>query len=270
MEELEREIKILNIDVELFKKKMSDIGAVFKSDNIQEIFVYDLMTIYSRFCDATNSISDENQYKVYKDKLRILFQELDILTSKEQKEKILEITGTSNLMDILKFGDSELFEILSNNNLNAIIRDFGVNTNKWIRLRRTGNVSTLTIKHIMDGGLERDEIAIQQVTEIEMEIPSIEVGNAILQQMGYAFRNFQEKRRISYIFGNLNIELDMWPMIPPYIEIEGNDKEEIIEMGKLLGYKTEDFLSCNTEEIFKRYGLDIYKYRELRLEDNKK
>ena len=38
-----------------------------------------------------------------------------------------------------------------------------------------------------------------------MEVPSIESGNTILEQLGFSFRNYQEKKRNTYILDDIEI-----------------------------------------------------------------
>ena len=67
-----------------------------------------------------------------------------------------------------------------------IIKQFSINPNKWIRLRETNGKTTITIKHILNEELQAEYgTKMQPVLETEMEVPSIESGNAILEQLGF-------------------------------------------------------------------------------------
>ena len=111
---------------------------------------------------------------------------------------------------------------------------------------------------------------MQPVMETEIEIPSIESGNAILEQLGFSFRNYQEKKRTRYILDNAEIDIDSWPLIPPYLEIEGESDEQIESLIKKLGLSDKEIVSCNTAEVYEKYGLDIYQYRQLKFNENDK
>ena len=54
-------------------------------------------------------------------------------------------------------------------------------------------------------------------------------------------------------------------MIPPYAEIEGESDEQIDKIVQRLNLSDKEIVSCNTSEVYKKYGIDIYQYRELRL-----
>ena len=73
---------------------------------------------------------------------------------------------------------------------------------------------------------------VQAVGELEINTSSFEETNSILESIGIVKRSYQEKIRYSYKFDGANIEIDVWPMLKPYIEIECDDIsiiENIIE-----------------------------------------
>ena len=88
--------------------------------------------------------------------------------------------------------------------------------------------------------------------------------NLLLEKLGYLNKGYQENKRISYILNNVEIEIDFWPKIPPYLEIEGKSIEEVENIIKLLGYKTSQTTSINTTDIYKKYGIDIENIRDLK------
>ena len=55
--------------------------------------------------------------------------------------------------------------------------------------------TTLTIKHI----LKNDQSGIQQMKETEIVVDSFEETNELLENLGFYYRCYQEKRRIKYI-----------------------------------------------------------------------
>ena len=125
-----------------------------------------------------------------------------------------------------------------------------------------------TIKHILNPDLkEEGDSQIQRVMETEMEVPSIEDGNAILEQLGFNFRNYQEKMRTTYEVDGVEVDVDTWPMIPTYVEIENDSEDTIYQMIKKLGLEGKRRVSCNTAAVYRMYGIDIYQYRELKFEN---
>ena len=89
--------------------------------------------------------------------------------------------------------------------------------NKWIRLRTNGIESTLTIKEIKD-------YQIDGTKELEIIVDDFDKTNQILEELGYHPRSIQENKRIRYILDDVEIDIDTWPGIPTYVEVEGKSK----------------------------------------------
>ena len=275
MSKIEKEIKILDIEIEQLKRKLDILGANLKNDGIQKIYVYDLPSIYARFYDCMMQLdkcSKPYDIEICKNKLKTLFLEIDNLLTKKQQENLFTAIGYKHLKDILSISDINRFKnVLSTSEVIKIIKQFSINPNKWIRLRETNGKTTITIKHILNEELQAEYgTKMQPVLETEMEVPSIERGNAILEQLGFSFRNYQEKKRTTYVLDNTEIDIDSWPLIPPYLEIEGESDEQINKIVQKLELSYKEMVSCNTAEVYKKYGIDIYQFRELRFEEKNK
>lgn len=275
MSNIEKEIKILDINVGQIKKKLESLGAVLKNDGIQKIYVYDLPSIFSRYFDCIMQLSKCSKpydIDICKNKLKELLVEIDNLITDEQRLTIAKAIGQEQLNSILMIGDPiKLKEVLTTPQIIEIIKTLGINPNKWVRLRETNGKTTITIKHILNQRLQANlGTKMQPVLETEMEVPSINSGNALLEQLGFSFRNYQEKKRTTYILDGTEIDIDSWPLIPPYIEIEGKSDSQINDMVNRLGLVNKEQVSCNTAEVYKKYGIDLYKFRELRFKEKER
>ena len=129
---------------------------------------------------------------------------------------------------------------------------------KWIRLRTNGTVTTLTYKDIVSN-------TVDGTKELEIEVESFEKTNEFLERIGFKNRNYQENERIQYILNGVEIDIDSWPMIPPYMEIEGESEEEIINLKKILNIDETKVTTLNCDDIYKQiYKIDISKIKELK------
>ena len=133
-----------------------------------------------------------------------------------------------------------------------------VQKDKWIRLRTNGIETTLTYKDI-----ESD--TIDGTKEVEFKVDSFEVANEFLNKIGFIARSYQENKRIQYTLDNVEIDIDTWPMIPTYLEIEGNSEEEVNNMVKKLGLSNLKITALNCDDIYREfYNIDISKIEELK------
>lgn len=129
---------------------------------------------------------------------------------------------------------------------------------KWIRLRTNGKTTTLTYKDIVSN-------TIDGTREVEFEVSDFETANEFLERIGFKNRGYQENKRIQYILDGVEIDIDTWPMIPTYMEIEGKTKEEVINIQELLNINKEKVTALNCDDIYKQvYGIDISKMEELK------
>lgn len=64
---------------------------------------------------------------------------------------------------------------------------------------------------------------------------------------------------------NIEIDIDSWPMIPTYLEIEAKDEKQINNMVKKLSLDTTKIITLNCDDIYKQiYNIDISKIKELK------
>ncbi|WP_406112953.1 class IV adenylate cyclase [Kitasatospora purpeofusca] len=120
----------------------------------------------------------------------------------------------------------------------------------WVRLRDTGRDITLCVKEIHSD-------AIDGVTETETTVGDFDATNTLLGKLGYRPKAYQENRRSSWTLGGAAIEIDQWPLIPPYLEIEGDSAEHVHATALALGLPLDELTSENTTKVYRRYGIDI-------------
>ena len=261
MGRMELEVKVLNINEEDMIQKIEYLGGKFVEKSTQYLYTYDLPTIYGRFIDILTQLNNpesEMKKEVAISKLKLLFFEIDNLLTEENKAELESIIKINNLTSLLE--KDNLIEILNEKELVNFLEKFHNNSKKWIRLRKTNKKTTLTVKHI----LADNDTSLQQMMETEMEVPSIKEANDFLQALGYSHKSYQEKRRISYILDNHEIDIDTWPGLSTYMEIEGESEEDLNKILNLLGYSIKDTVSCTVDEIYKNLGIDSLNIRELK------
>lgn len=256
----EKEIKILNISVPDTEKILRDIGSKFIFKTKQKIYTYDLPSIahrYSEYIDFLNSDINPLVAYSYKQRLKTLLTEVADLLPDSELMPVMKQYNVESLPDIVDkvqdFTEFADFPICSR------IKSLRINPNKWVRLRDTNGHVTLTVKHVFDKNSED----VQKVGEYEIEVNSVEEADTLLTALGFAKRNVQEKIRTQYKYKNAEIDLDEWPMLQPYMEIESDDKSIYQEIIDKCGYNGKEIVSCNTEELYRRIGINSRELPEL-------
>jgi adenylate cyclase class 2 len=172
----------------------------------------------------------------------------------EHEAKILDIDPATMEQLILDKGGQKLGERFMRRYVYDITPG---DQSKWIRLRDTGDETTLTVKQITSD-------AIDGTHEIEVGVDDFNATNALLGVLGFTAKSYQETKRTSFILDGAQVEIDTWPQIPPYLEIEAGSKDEVVRVAALLGYAESDLTGENTIKIYARYGIDLNAIRELR------
>ena len=174
----------------------------------------------------------------------------------EFEVKILGIDVDNIIAKLKKLGAKKVIE----REMKRFVYDFNPKKeNSWVRLRDDGQKVTLTIKEIYS-----DEI--DGTKEIEIIVDSFKKTNLLLNKLGYLPQSYQENRRISYKLDGVDIEIDFWPQIPPYLEIEGRSIREVENIINKLGFKISQTTSTHTVGVYKKYGIDINAIKELKFE----
>lgn len=133
-----------------------------------------------------------------------------------------------------------------------------VEKGKWIRLRTNGINTTLTYKDIVSN-------TIDGTKEVEFKVEDFDKANEFLEKIGFKSRSYQENERIQYILNDVEIDIDSWPMIPTYMEIEGKSEEEVLNMKKILDIDENKVTTLNCDDIYKQiYKIDISTIKELK------
>jgi adenylate cyclase, class 2 len=128
------------------------------------------------------------------------------------------------------------------------VYDFNpVNPNKWIRLRTTGLENTLTIKSV-------DNLLINGTKELEIQVNDFDKTNLLLEELGYHKRSIQMNTRKRFVLDNVEIDIDHWPHLNPYVEFEGPNENKIKEVMKKLKLNYNETTTLNVQDIYFRNG----------------
>ena len=263
MSKFEKEIKILDINVDETKEKLNKIGAKYVGTKNQKIYTYDIPTIYHRYLEAIELLKSDRvlvRNSAFQ-KLSIVFDELSDLISNSKLDEIYKELSVKNFDELLQKDATFIINSLeSSSKFNELIKNYLVNPNKWLRLRKNNDKIELTLKHVY----EKNDEKIQKVKEIEVTTSNLEETNFLLENLGLVRRNYQEKIRHSYKYKGAEIELDEWPMLKPYMEIECDDEQLMDEIIEKLGLNGHEIVSLNTEQLYKRQNIDVLAISDLK------
>jgi adenylate cyclase class 2 len=122
----------------------------------------------------------------------------------------------------------------------------------YVRLRKTKTGVLLTYKN------HRQDIKTVEASEIEFYVSSLEAARDFLKAMNLTDYRTQEKKRHTYKKDNLVVDIDTWPQVPTYLEIEGPSEQALKSTAELLGLKWADAIYENAGNLIEKYyGLKV-------------
>lgn len=124
----------------------------------------------------------------------------------------------------------------------------------------------LRIRNTYDGGYEltwkpKEETkdGIRTVREIHFHLTDHEKMRELLDVFGLVSYAHQERDRESFQYGAVRFDIDTFPGIPSFLEIEAPSQEEVASMiHKLELEKHERFPTGERRLVEEKYGLDWY------------
>ncbi len=132
----------------------------------------------------------------------------------------------------------------------------------WMRLRCDGKTTTLTVKEITNSGIEGTK-------ELEIEVDDFDKTNELLNKLGFFSRGTQTNRRIRYILDDVEIDIDFWPLIPTYVELEAESVQKIKDLCKKLEIDYNQLTTMSVPEVYAYYGKNVREYPDAFLEKSR-
>lgn len=122
--------------------------------------------------------------------------------------------------------------------------------NAFLRIREEGDRTTMTFKQF-------DENSLTGAKELEVAVSDFSTTLQILEQFELTPRTLQESRRETWRLGSVEVVIDEWPWINPYIEIEGETEEAVKDTATLLGFDWKDAMFGSVDVIYNREYPDM-------------
>ncbi len=96
--------------------------------------------------------------------------------------------------------------------------------------------------------------------EIEVTVNDFDTTKKLLLSIGLIEKFSQERKRIRWVKDDVEFDIDTWPLVPTYLEIEGKSWERVEEISKDLGFNWADHLRFSFGQICERYGFSDIDY----------
>jgi adenylate cyclase, class 2 len=125
---------------------------------------------------------------------------------------------------------------------------------RFVRLRRNRKGTFLTYKSL--------RVADDYAEELETKVGDMDIMTRILEAVGLIIARRQEKQRHTFHLDNVVIDIDTWPGVPTYIELEGQSEPAIKAVAEKLGFAWDNGVFDTAAGVIEKiYKLPIHSYK---------
>lgn len=128
----------------------------------------------------------------------------------------------------------------------------------WVRVRDEGDRVVMTYKQRLEAG--DHTMGDLGMKEVEIIVNDFNLADNFLKSIGMIEKFYEENKRERYVLDNVEIDIDSWPMIPPYVEIEGSSWDNVQNVSEKIGFDWNNHLRCSTMQIYEKYGINENDY----------
>jgi adenylate cyclase class 2 len=121
--------------------------------------------------------------------------------------------------------------------------------NMFIRIRDEGDKTTLTLKKKTKS---IEESTIDSTYEIETTVGDFDTTIELFTVAGWHYTTYQESRRETWRYKSVEVVIDEWPWINPYIEIEGESEGDVRSAASELGFDWNNAMFGSVDVIYNR------------------
>ncbi len=177
------------------------------------------------------------------------------MTNREIEVKFLDVDKSALIEKLQSLKAKDLGEELITEQIFYDKEKKWIEEHKFIRIRTTKKGSFLTYKHTQD----RTALG---VLEIEFKIEEHQKVKDFLEQINFVMNRSQEKKRHKFTIEDVIIDIDTWPKIPTYVEIEGPNEAAIKKVSEQLGFDwTKGIFNTAAEVIEEVYKLQVRTFK---------
>jgi len=100
---------------------------------------------------------------------------------------------------------------------------------KRLRLRTVDGQTKLSFKH-------HTAHTVDGTTEIEFGVDDAKQAELFLEQLGFVSYRHQQKKRHTLVLDGVTFDIDTWPKVPTYVELEGESEDSLKKVCKQVGF----------------------------------
>src|SRR3989344_6298372 len=133
----------------------------------------------------------------------------------------------------------------------------------WLRLLDEGDKITLSFKKRIGADKHDGTGNDDGMEEVEIAVDDFEKTVQLLLALGFIEKHYAENKRSRWIKDGVEFDIDTFPELEPYLEIEATGWNKIDEAIAWLGLSPADKKIFSTSQIYALKGIKIADYTRL-------
>jgi adenylate cyclase, class 2 len=118
----------------------------------------------------------------------------------------------------------------------------------YLRVRDEGDKITISLKYVNGKKIDDQK-------ETQLVVDNFENAVSLLKLMGCKPKAFQETKRELWSLDGVDITLDEWPFLEPFVEIEGESEEVVKSVSEKLGFDYKKAVFGAVDTLYnQKYG----------------
>jgi adenylate cyclase class 2 len=134
----------------------------------------------------------------------------------------------------------------------------------WVRVRDEVDQVTLSFKQRQ--GTNRNGANDSGMKEVEVVVSDFDKTAELLESIGMEVKFYEENRRVRWLKDDIEFDIDYWPMLKPYLEIEASSWDKVNEGIKLLELDPKDQKKFATMQVYALEGINELGYKIITFE----
>ena len=116
----------------------------------------------------------------------------------------------------------------------------------FLRVRNEGDKTVVTYKKFLDD-------TVTGVQELNLAVDDYEKAVELFKLLKFHAKSYEESLRETWEHDGAEIDIDTWPWIPAYVEVEGKSVEHMAAVSEALGFDMKDAVYGSVGVVYERY-----------------
>lgn len=117
--------------------------------------------------------------------------------------------------------------------------------NKWGRVRQESDKVTMTVKEVRGPG-------INDTYEVELVVNNFDTAASFFEACDIPAKAFQENMREVWVRDGVEVTIDTWPGLNPFVEIEGANEKIVREISNELDFDFEKAIFGSIDLVYEK------------------